>query len=104
MPLTINIRDLRKARGLTLGELADMIGVSTPHMSQVERGLKNLNNHLLERIAAALEATPADLIRGNVASDLTRLAEKIQRLDREDRDRVEAFVDALLASRRMQPG
>ncbi|WP_325073284.1 helix-turn-helix domain-containing protein, partial [Pseudomonas guariconensis] len=37
--LAILIRDLRKFKGLTLGELAQRIGRSVGFLSQVERGV-----------------------------------------------------------------
>lgn len=54
MKLTIRIRELRKSKGWTLEELAGRVGISSPHLSEIERGKKNLNNHLIERIARSL--------------------------------------------------
>ena len=65
MELNLRIRELRTDKGLTLVELAEKVGVSTPHLSEVERGKKNLNNHLMVRIAAALGVSPEDLIAGD---------------------------------------
>ena len=99
MELNLRIRELRKAKGLTIGELADKVGVSTPHMSQVERGLKNLNNHLLTRIAAALEVQPEALISSSNRDDLGRLLDLIADLPEEDVERLRQFAEALRLSR-----
>lgn len=48
------IRDLRKARGLTLEDLASRIGRSVGYVSQVERGLSPLTIPNLKAIAAQL--------------------------------------------------
>lgn len=66
MSLNLKIRELRKAKGLTIAQLAEKVGVSTPHMSEVERGVKNLNNHLIERISASLNVGASELIGGIV--------------------------------------
>lgn len=99
MELNIHIRTIRKRRGHTIAELAEMVGVSTPHMSEVERGVKNLNNHLLLRIAAALNVDPDELISGDEANDLRLLMRVVRRLDQSDRQRVETFAQSLLTSR-----
>jgi transcriptional regulator with XRE-family HTH domain len=98
MALTIRIRELRQQRGLTLAELAGMVGISTPHLSQVERGVKNLNNHLLERLSKALGVEPYELIAGGAPEGST-LDEICADLPPEDRARVEAFARNLRATR-----
>lgn len=98
MALTLHIRDIRKERGLTLSQLAEMVGVSIPHMSEVERGKKNVNNHLLTRLAGALNVPPEALIGSGVASDVMRLAAAIEALGPADRARVAEFVRALSIS------
>lgn len=84
---------------MTLAQLAGIVGVSIPHMSEVERGLKNVNNHLLTRTAEALGVAPRDLIGGDVDQDVAELAATFARLSEADRARVRAFVDGLLATR-----
>lgn len=98
MELQIHIRELRQARGMNLADLAGRVGISAPHMSEVERGKKNLNNHLLVRIAEALNVAPEDLISSGEDQELVRFAKRLGRLQPEDRARVEAFADALLQS------
>ncbi len=49
------IRDLRKAKGLTISELAERIGRSVGYVSQIERDLSELSIPDLKRIAEALE-------------------------------------------------
>ena len=99
MGMPLHIRDIRKERGYTLAELADKIGVSVPHLSGVERGVKNVNNHLLERLSLALRVPPEQLISGVDVSGLRRLSDAMAKLSPEDQERVEAFAEALAASR-----
>lgn len=104
MGLNIRIRELRKDRGLTLEQLASKIGVSTPHLSEVERGKKNLNNHLIERLALALGVPHSDLIGEPEPEDeLTRLRRTLAALSESDRARVESFALALLRSQQEPP-
>lgn len=95
--LSLRIRDLRKARGLTLVELSDLIGVTPSHLSQIERGKRNVNNHVLTRLASALHVQPYELIAPS-DGNFKRLADTISQLSESDRMRVEAFALALLAS------
>ena len=98
MELSLRIREIRKERGLTIAELAAKIGVSAPHLSEVERGVKNVNNHLLTRLASALGVRPDQLISGADQESVHRLADALRRLSKEDRERVEAFALALVQS------
>ena len=49
------IRDLRKAKGVTIAALADRIGRSVGYISQIERNLSALSIPDLKRIAEALD-------------------------------------------------
>ena len=93
--MNLRIRALRKERGLTVAELAEMVSISVPHMSGVERGIKNLNNHLLERIAEALSVHPSDLITSEEMAQASRVTKLMASLSIEDQDRVRAFAAAL---------
>tara|TARA_R110000737_G_scaffold227161_1_gene241528 strand:- start:507 stop:770 length:264 start_codon:yes stop_codon:yes gene_type:complete len=84
---------------MTLADLAAKVGISTPHLSEVERGKKNLNNHLLVRISEALGVEPTELIGGSSNDQFSDLNQKIHELSEQDRQRVESFIDALLASK-----
>lgn len=99
MTLNVQIRSIRQARSMTLADLAAKVGISTPHLSEVERGKKNLNNHLLVRISEALGVEPTELIGGSSNDQFSDLNQKIHELSEQDRQRVESFIDALLASK-----
>ena len=60
--LGARIRQLRKARGLTLVQLATATELSHPFLSQLERGLAQPSLGSLRRIAVALETSPIELI------------------------------------------
>jgi transcriptional regulator with XRE-family HTH domain len=56
------IRELRKARGFMLEQLANRIGCSVTQMSDLERGMKPLSLHWMKVIARTLKVRPADLL------------------------------------------
>ena len=56
------LREWRKHRGYTLERLAEMIGTSQGHLSDLEKGKKRYNQDHLEALAIALRCSPADLL------------------------------------------
>ncbi len=59
------IRDLRKAKKMTLTELAERSGFSTGHLSQAERGVSEVSISALKSIAAALEVQISWFFQGD---------------------------------------
>jgi transcriptional regulator with XRE-family HTH domain len=57
------IRALREARGLTLDELANAVGISRPYLNNIERGERRLTPVLAARVAHALDVRQAALVR-----------------------------------------
>src|ERR1700730_11856412 len=55
------LRDRRLAGGLSLAALAQRAELSTAHLSDVERGMKEISTDRLARACAALEMQPAEL-------------------------------------------
>ena len=61
-----NLKELRKAAGLTQAELAKKSGVNLSMIQFYEQGFKDLNKAAFEtglRIAEALDCDPRDLIQ-----------------------------------------
>jgi transcriptional regulator with XRE-family HTH domain len=56
------IRELRKARGLKIEQLADRVGCGITYVSDIERGKRELSYHWMKRFARALKVQPADLL------------------------------------------
>ena len=63
MALGTRVRTLREGMGLSLRDLAGRSGVSTPMLSQVERGETSPTIALAERIAGGLELSLSQLLR-----------------------------------------
>ncbi|TIC81930.1 helix-turn-helix domain-containing protein [Nocardioides sp. GY 10127] len=56
------LRALRRARGMTLVQLAELAGLSHPFLSQLERGLARPSMASLERISRALGLSQVELL------------------------------------------
>lgn len=56
------IKERRKEKGISQGQLADMAGVSLPYISDIENGKKNISISILMSIAEVLEVTPNYLL------------------------------------------
>lgn len=56
------IRELRRQRGLTLKELADLSGTTPQTVQRLETANMTVSTDWLERIAAALEVRPIELL------------------------------------------
>jgi transcriptional regulator with XRE-family HTH domain len=65
--LGVDLRALRKSRGLTLTDLAEMLGRSVGWLSQVERDISVPSITDLRHIAAALEVSVSMLFRHEAA-------------------------------------
>lgn len=62
------LREWRTHRGLTQERLAERLGTSKGHISDLEVGRRRYNQDQLEALAAALDCEPADLLIRNPAN------------------------------------
>lgn len=60
------VAELRRAQHLTQESFAERLGVSVRYVQNVEQGRENLTLASMLRLAAALCATPADLLTSPV--------------------------------------
>jgi transcriptional regulator with XRE-family HTH domain len=58
-----NLRRLRHARRLSQDDLAYEAGVSRSYLSQIEKGVFFVSLKIIERLAKALDAEPAEFLR-----------------------------------------
>ena len=56
-----NLRLLRKERGMTMQELADLSDIEYSQLSRIERGVINTSLSVIFEIADALEVEPKEL-------------------------------------------
>lgn len=58
------IKTLRKARGLSQEELAELSSLDRTYISGIERGLRNVALRNIESLAQALEVSISELFEG----------------------------------------
>lgn len=56
------LKQQRQARGLTLRELADQLGVKHPYVSQIENGMAMPSEELARKIAAIFGADEEEVV------------------------------------------
>lgn len=71
--LGITLKQLRKERGLTTRELAEMLSISASYLSQIETAKRNASIELLGKIAEAVEVSYFDLLKIAGHNDLINL-------------------------------
>lgn len=107
MALSAEIKKRRKELGLTLAELAKMVGVSEATVQRWESGnIKTLRYGRIEVLASALQTTPMALQGWNTEAEEaeemqldSEIAARLSMLTPEEWEKVDAFVQGLLASR-----
>lgn len=57
------IRDIRKAKGLTQQELAELSNLDDAYIGSVERGERNFSIDSLEKIVIALKVKPSEFLQ-----------------------------------------
>ena len=99
--LNLRLREYREARGWSLDFVGAKVGASAPHVSQLERGIKRINNDWLERFAALYGVPVKELFEmpdDPALLDAVELQLILESLNPEDLSRVRDFADALLRS------
>lgn len=61
--IQLRIKELCKEKGITLNQLAEKIGISQPSISGIATGKQKPAFDTLEKMADALEVTPAEPFR-----------------------------------------
>lgn len=61
------IREIRERHGLSAAQLAERVGTTQPQITRLERGERRLTVDWMQRIAAALNCDPMDLVAATLA-------------------------------------
>ncbi|SOC24567.1 helix-turn-helix domain-containing protein [Thalassospira xiamenensis] len=91
------IKERRKARGLTLKQLAELIGASNQQISHLENGRRRLSVEWMHRIAEALECQPSDLLVEPGKPHDVRERAIIELFREMSEEQQEAFMQAMTA-------
>lgn len=94
------IRELRIARGMTQGELAQALGLkSRSSINKIEKDAYELGLDKIKKIAKALDVDPDYLVFGDRDDKKKEIEELVDRLSDNQRDAVLAFLRTLTADR-----
>lgn len=92
---------IRKEKGYTQMELAEMVDLSTNYLSDIERGKSSARLDKLVAIMDALQCGADDVFCDAIAYGYTarssRLAEKLETLPEKERQKVLAVLDILMS-------
>jgi len=101
---------LRKERGITQVEMADLLGLSQPVVSDYERGALRLHGELIAKFAKILRVSADEILgidkaasaRGPRDSAIARRLRDIDKLSKRDRDALARTIDAFLGRARSE--
>ncbi|HEV7572638.1 MAG TPA: helix-turn-helix transcriptional regulator [Thermoanaerobaculia bacterium] len=68
-----SLRETRKRRGLSQERLAELTGLSTNYVGEMERGLKAPGLPVIVRLARALDVGINELLQGFTEANIRRL-------------------------------
>lgn len=97
----IQIKRAREKKHLTQEQLAEMVNLSTTHISVIERGVKAPKLETFIDIANALDVTSDSLLTGTLKKSLqitsisNELAEKIKNLSIKEQEKILKIVQIL---------
>ncbi len=74
------LRKLRQQRGLTQEKLAELVDLSVPYISHLERGTKKPSLVVLTRLAESLGVTVDQLLTGNQVTDKAAYYPEVQEI------------------------
>ena len=111
-PLGEFIRRQRELQELSMRQLADLSGISNPYLSQIERGLREPSEKVVEAIAENLQLSADALYEhGREAEDAEEDDEPVvaairadPRLTARERQALLEVYDAFVQRRRPRPG
>jgi len=90
--MKLRLKEVRKQKGLTQRQVADMAGMSVSYYTEIENGKKQINAHRMDRIAEALDVTPPDLILDTKNPEDAALLARIKALSDQQRELIEGMV------------
>lgn len=95
-----SILKIRRNKGYTQQQFAEMIGISTNYLSDIERGKSSARLDKLVAIINALECSAddvfADVIEGGYKEKCSHLTERLEALPPQEREKAFAILDAFI--------
>ena len=95
-----NIKALRQQKGLSQEKLAEMIDMSTHHISSIERGAHLLRVDKLISLMNTLECSPNQIFKGDVKAadhaEADLLSARLAELPSSEQERILAILDVII--------
>lgn len=111
MDFADRLKDLCKRKGISQGELAELIDVHFTQVSRYERGETKPNVEAMTRLAKALDTTvdflmngtPDDVVKdAGLGKELISRFKEVQDLETEDKKTILSLMDAYIAKTKIQ--
>lgn len=111
MSFAERLKELRKKKGVSQGELADLIEVHFTQVSRYERGETKPNAEAMSKLAKALDTTVDYLMSGTTDNlmqevgldkELVSRFKQVQDLPTEEKRTVLSLLDAFIAKTKIQ--
>lgn len=105
------LRELRKEKQLSQGDLGGQVGIHYTHIGRYEKGVSLPNSDALNRLADALGVTGDYLLNGSTDSvararledrELLQQFQEVETLPDEDKRVVKVLLDAFLTKRKLR--
>lgn len=94
------IQKIRRSKGYTQQQFAEIIGLSTNYLSDIERGKSSARLDKLVAIINSLECSAddvfADVINYGYKIKSSRLSERLETLPRKEQEKAFAILDAFI--------
>lgn len=101
--MELRIKDLRKAKGLTQRQVAEMAGMSVSYYTELELGRKQINANRLETLARVFGTTPSALIAGGEGDEIKQQIDILSKLKPEQRRLIYEMITSLAAANGYTP-
>jgi transcriptional regulator with XRE-family HTH domain len=59
--MTLNLKNIRKTKKITVSDLASQVGISQSYLSHIENGRRPISEELADKIAKVLQVNPDDV-------------------------------------------
>lgn len=69
--MTLRVKEVSKAQGVSITKLAELVGITQPNMSNIANGKTSPSLDLLERIASALGVSVPELFAPQPTNTIT---------------------------------
>jgi len=106
-----HLKDIRSGKGISQGQLADLMGIHSTHISRYERNQTIPSVDVVKKLADVLEVSVDDLVYGADQekakakiqdSELLAMFSKAQQLNDTDKEAIKAMLKAFLFQKDMQ--